>query len=183
MPFTEKEQGYLLQLAKGVIAAELGLAVEPLDPPESLHNRLAATFVTLTIDGQLRGCIGSLQAQRSLLDDISHNARAAAFSDPRFLPLTPAEFSHLDLEISVLSELQPLSVASEEELLRTLRPGVDGLLIQDKHYRATFLPSVWEQLPQPHNFLDHLRAKAGMPAGYWSDTLQCEIYQVEKLGL
>jgi AmmeMemoRadiSam system protein A len=136
--------------------------VDPSDHPEWLRQE-RATFVTLTIDGQLRGCIGALEAHRALISDVTGNARAAAFSDPRFQPLSPAEFARTAIEISILSPPEPLGTRERQELLTMLRPEVDGLIIESSGRRATFLPSVWKSLPQPTDFLAHLLAKAGLP--------------------
>ncbi len=145
---------------------------------DSLRQK-RATFVTLNIDGNLRGCIGTLEAYRPLVVDIAHNAYAAAFSDPRFPPLGPAEYEQLDYHISVLSDTSPMQFDSEADLLSQIRPGIDGLVLEDNGYRGTFLPSVWEQLPEREAFLAHLKQKAGLPASYWSDTLKVSRYTVE----
>ena len=167
----------LLGLARQAIAARLGLAPPPR-VPENLQAP-GATFVTLTENGALRGCIGSLEARRPLGEDVIANACAAAFEDPRFLPLTRAEWPQVRLEVSLLSPPEAISCRDEADLLDQLRPGVDGLILAEGGRRATFLPQVWEQLPEPHRFLDHLRAKAGLPAGYWSPHLRFWRYQVQ----
>ncbi len=138
-----------------------------------------ASFVTLKLDGGLRGCIGSLSAQRPLVVDVAENAFAAAFRDPRFPRLTAAEFERLSIEISKLSVPHPLRFATETELLEQLRPREDGLILCEGNRRATFLPSVWEQLDQPQEFLRRLKVKAGLPADYWSDTLRLQRYTTE----
>ncbi len=138
-----------------------------------------ATFVTLKRDGQLRGCIGTLEAIRPLVDDVAHNAYAAAFGDPRFPPLQSAELDGLEIHISVLSPATPMQFDSEQDLLRQLRPGVDGLVLEDGYHRGTFLPAVWESLPEPRAFLQHLKLKAGLPADYWSDTIRVSRYTTE----
>jgi uncharacterized protein len=138
-----------------------------------------ATFVTLTIGGRLRGCIGMLEACRPLAEDVAGNARAAAFEDPRFPPLTRAEFEKLQIHISILSPSEELTFLSEEDLLGQIRPGVDGLIIQEGFRRGTFLPSVWEELPEKKFFLANLKLKAGLPASYWSDTLRVFRYTAE----
>jgi len=140
-----------------------------------LENR--ATFVTLKINGQLRGCIGTLIPQRALIKDVAYNACQAAFHDPRFEPLQARELETLHISISVLSPPERMQVGSEVDLLEQLRPGRDGLIIEDGRHRATFLPSVWEQLPDPVAFVHHLKLKAGMAAGHWSDTLKLERYE------
>jgi hypothetical protein len=187
MPSTEAayspaERRQLLSLARASI--DHGLAHgTPLPPdlaalPASLRAA-RATFVTLHLDGALRGCIGSLEARRPLAEDVAENAFAAAFRDPRFSPVSATEAPRLELQISVLSPPEPLTCASEEELLARLRPGVDGLILADRGRRGTFLPSVWGQLPEPREFLAHLKRKAGLPADHWSQTLRVERYTTE----
>jgi AmmeMemoRadiSam system protein A len=154
------------------------LAVAAEDFPEALRAP-RGTFVTLHKLGQLRGCIGSVTAQRPLVEDVAHNAFAAAFQDPRFPPLNDQEFPLLEIHISVLSEPVALEFASEQELLDQLRPGVDGLILRQGRHAGTFLPSVWEQLPEPATFLEHLKLKAGLPGHYWSDSLRVERYTTE----
>ena len=140
---------------------------------------LGASFVTLHKEGLLRGCIGSLEAFRPLAIDVAHNAYAAAFNDPRFSPLLPNELDKIDLEISVLSEPTPITCSTEQELLEQLRPNIDGLIIEDNFHRATFLPTVWESLPDTADFVHHLKLKAGLPAQYWSDEMACFRYTTE----
>ncbi len=129
--------------------------------PEELKIQ-GASFVTLELKNKLKGCIGSLEAYRPLFEDIAHNAFAAAFLDPRFSPLTQEEFSEVKISISVLTAPTPLKCHTEKELFNVLRPGQDGLIIEALGRRATFLPSVWEQLPHPKQFVDHLKLKAGL---------------------
>ncbi len=158
---------------------------QPLDVkiesyPEKLQE-LGASFVTLHLGGELRGCVGSLEFFRPLVKDVAHNAFAAAFRDGRFMPLEAEEFENLTIHVSVLSSPERLEVASEEELLRALRPGVDGLIIKKGEHRATFLPSVWESLPRPELFLRQLRIKAGLARGHWSDDFEVYRYTVDKI--
>jgi len=169
----------LTALARAAIAAEFG-APWPAFPRPVWLDEPAATFVTLTLHGQLRGCIGSLEAHRSLYDDVTHNARAAAFGDPRFPPLAADEFPAVRIEVSVLTAPQPLQFSSEADALRRLRPGIDGVILQYGRRRATFLPQVWEQLPEPREFLAHLKQKAGLPADFRADDMRLAVYQVEK---
>ena len=138
-----------------------------------------ASFVTLTHGDTLRGCIGTLDARTSLVDSIADNAYAAAFSDPRFPALGAAEVDDLTIEVSVLSPLEPLAVASEQELLDKLIPGEAGWVLQDDGNRGTFLPSVWASLNEPAEFLRHLKMKAGLTPDYWSDTLQIWRYTTD----
>lgn len=143
------------------------------DFPESLRPP-GASFVTLKRNGQLRGCIGSAQAYRPLAQDVAENAVSSAFRDRRFKVLTAAELDGLDLSISVLSPSSPMTISSEQDLLEQLRPGIDGLIIEDSGHRALFLPSVWEQLPKPNQFLGHLKAKAGMAVDHWSPNFRAQ---------
>jgi AmmeMemoRadiSam system protein A len=139
-----------------------------------------ASFVTLRLEGKLRGCTGTLAATRPLVSDVSHNAFRSAYRDPRFRPVDASETSRLDVHVAVLSPLAPLPAASEAALLEALRPGVDGLVLREGARTATFLPAVWESLPDPRSFLAHLREKAGLPAGYWSKTLRFERYTTDE---
>ncbi len=153
--------------------------------PAAFDDRLSspgASFVTLRRHGQLRGCIGSLEAHRPLVVDVAENAFAAAFRDPRFPPLTEAELEGLTLEISVLGHPEAMHFTSEQDLLRQLRPGIDGLILEDRGRRGTFLPSVWESLPRPGDFLRHLKLKAGLPENHWSDSLRVWRYSTESFG-
>lgn len=188
MPSAERppEQArLLLDLARESIAHGLRtgrpLKVDPSAYPEPLRGN-AATFVTLTRDGELRGCIGTLEAYQPLVVDVAEHAYAAAFRDPRFAALTEAEFPRLRLSISILSAPEPMSFEDEADLLRQLRPGVDGLILEEDGLRGTFLPSVWESLPTPVEFLRHLKRKAGLPYDYWSKTLRVSRYTAEHLG-
>lgn len=183
--YRDMERRLLLAIAAQSIEHGLNqdcpLAPDPNEYPEALRA-IRATFVTLQIGGALRGCIGVLEAIRPLVVDVAHNAFAAAFEDPRFPPLTRAELPGLDIHISVLTPPEAMHVDSEADLLRQIRPGVDGLILEDRGRRGTFLPSVWEQLPTPADFLEHLRHKAGLPGGYWSETLSVSRYTTESFG-
>lgn len=185
MSLTENERGRLLALARASIAHGLAHGrpspVNPADFPVNLIQP-AATFVTLELSGRLRGCIGRLEAARSLAEDVAENAYAAAFLDSRFPPVTAAESTGLTLHISVLSPPEPLYFKSEADLIAQLRPGIDGLILSDAGRRGTFLPSVWEELPDPAEFLRHLKRKAGLPADYWSTTLKIQRYTTEMFG-
>jgi AmmeMemoRadiSam system protein A len=178
----EEEQLLLREVAKSAVeyGLEYGghLPVETERYPRPLREP-GASFVTLKIHGELRGCIGSLQAHRPLVEDVAHNAYAAAFSDPRFPALSEQEFPDLEFHISVLTSALPMSFRSEADLLNQLRPGIDGLVLEDGIYQGTFLPSVWESLPDAAQFLQHLKLKAGLPADYWSDTLKVSRYTSE----
>ncbi|NOZ10371.1 MAG: AmmeMemoRadiSam system protein A [Gammaproteobacteria bacterium] len=138
-----------------------------------------ACFVTLHRHNQLRGCIGALQAKHPLVEDVAINAYAAAFQDPRFPPMKKNEIDDLSIHISVLSKPEPIDFSTEEELLKKMRPGVDGLILVDRGHRGTFLPSVWDTLPEPKAFLQQLKLKAGLSEDYWSDSIQIERYTTE----
>lgn len=169
----------LLRLARNAIGENFGQPPAPaLDLP-ALHEN-AATFVTLTQQGALRGCIGSLEAWRPLLDDVRANAHAAAFRDPRFKPLSADEFPWTRIEVSLLTPAEAISFKDEADALAQLRPHIDGLIFSVGGRRATFLPQVWEQLPQPQDFLAHLKQKAGLPADYWSADACLQRYGVKK---
>jgi AmmeMemoRadiSam system protein A len=169
----------LLAIARGSIAARLDIPPPPFDATEWL-NVPGATFVTLTCAGALRGCIGSLVAERALRADVESNALAAAFSDPRFPPLSKREYREIEVEVSLLSPMQPVTVESETHALTLLRPGVDGVLLEYGRRRGTFLPQVWEQLPEPHAVLAHLKQKAGLPADFWAEEIRLSRYTVTK---
>jgi AmmeMemoRadiSam system protein A len=171
--------GILLPIARAAIGSEWGQESATHADAPWLYEP-GACFVTLTQQGKLRGCIGTLEAHRPLLLDVKANARAAAFSDPRFAPLRPDELAYTAIEISLLSAMQPLSFASEADALARLRPNIDGVVFEYGRYRSTFLPQVWEQLPEPRAFLAHLKAKAGLPASFWHDAVQLYRYTVSK---
>jgi hypothetical protein len=177
---SDEEKRLLLSTARE--AVRRGCEGKPALPDRAPapHGRLAeprATFVTLEKRGQLRGCIGRLEATRPLWRDVAENARAAAFEDPRFPPVAAEELDDLEIHVSILTPPKELSFSSEEDLLRRIEPGRDGLILQEGPRRGTFLPSVWEQLPDRRDFLEHLKQKAGLPPGYWSDTLRCFRYR------
>ena len=139
-----------------------------------------ASFVTLRLDEELRGCIGTIDAHRALGDDVAWNARAAAYRDPRFPPVSTAERERLHVEVSVLSAREPLAAHSESDALAKLRPGIDGIALEYGTMSATFLPQVWDSLPDPYEFLEHLRRKAGLPARFWHPDVRLSRYTVEK---
>lgn len=168
-------------IARAAIAKRLGIEwPEPDTGQDPALARPGASFVTLHKHGALRGCIGSLSAHRPLAEDIAENACAAAFGDPRFPPLSLGEFDEIDIEVSVLSKPEPLPVRSEQEAIARLRPGRDGVILRFGPRQATFLPQVWEQLPDPVRFLAHLKLKAGLPADFWDPGVELEIYSVEQ---
>ena len=170
----------LLALARQAIAHHLGRAPAPVVPDDPRLHAKGATFSTLTKDGDLRGCIGSLRRSRTLGDDVLANAVAAAMEDPRFPPLEADELDAIAIEVSVLSEPEFLDFFGEEELLAQLRPGEDGLIIFSGCRSATFLPQVWEQLPEPRQFLAALKHKAGLPTNREVVELMAARYHVEK---
>ena len=172
----------LLRVARESIAHGLRsgrpLPVDPKEYDPELRA-MRATFVTLNERGRLRGCIGHLEAIQPLVADVAENAFNAAFRDPRFPPVSAGEFDALEIHISVLSPPEPMQFSSQEDLLQQIRPGIDGLILEEGAYRGTFLPSVWEELPDPRQFLAHLKRKAGLPQDYWSDTLKVYRYTTE----
>ena len=168
----------VLEAIKYGLEQKNNLPVDTSRYPKSLQQP-GASFVTLNKDGQLRGCIGSLEAYQPLVNDVAYNAYAAAFSDPRFPPVSEDELDHLEFHISVLTPAVPMEFESEQDLLEQLRPGIDGLVLEDGVHRGTFLPAVWESLPDKINFLRHLKQKAGLPPDYWSDTIRVSRYTTE----
>lgn len=183
-PLTPAEKQTLLRLARQSI--QLAVSRRPLprlhlEEYSSALQADGAAFVTLTIAGDLRGCIGALQAYQPLVQDVCEHAAAAALEDYRFLPVTPDEVPLLKIEISRLTPPQPLDYTQPEELLTRLRPGVDGVILRDGIRRATFLPQVWENIPNAEEFLSHLCLKMGAPAWLWRQkVLQVFTYQVEE---
>lgn len=172
----------LLKLAKETIAQNLGLidAVDQSGLEEQELNRDLATFVTLKIDGKLRGCIGTLEASEPLLQSLTRNARQAAFHDHRFSPLTAQEFEKTHIDISILTPPVQLHFQGGEDLLQKLRPGIDGVILQKGKARATFLPQVWRQLESPRQFMEHLCLKAGLPRSGWQERgLEIYLYQAQ----
>ncbi len=175
----------LLAVARHSIALGLDegrpLRVNPADYASELRAQRAA-FVTLLEFGQLRGCIGHLEALQPLVKDVAENAFAAAFRDPRFPPVTARELERLRIEISVLTPAIPLTFSSEQELLALIEPGRDGIILEEDFARGTFLPSVWESLPNPVDFLRQLKRKAGLPGDHWSDRIRVSRYRTESFG-
>jgi AmmeMemoRadiSam system protein A len=178
---TENQQ-HLLKIARAAIFWVFENSKSKSPDLENLPDELKekrATFVTLTIGGHLRGCIGMLEACRPLAEDVAANAVFAAFEDPRFPPLTEKEFGKLEIHISVLSPPEEMIFSSEADVLGQIRPGTDGLILQEGFRRGTFLPSVWEELPVKKDFWEHLKLKAGLPPDYWSDTVRVFRYTTE----
>lgn len=169
----------LLPVARGAISRALKVPFMADESAPWLAER-GACFVTLSQNGNLRGCIGSLQAHRSLLEDVKENAVAAALRDPRFPPLTAMELYATEIEISLLSATEPMHVRDEADALAQMRPNVDGIIFEFGTYRSTFLPQVWENLPQPRDFLGMLRRKAGLPEDFWAEGVKMSRYTVTK---
>lgn len=180
------DRGLLLDLARQSVVAGLGRdAAAPPPDPSTLPPALllpGASFVTLKRLGRLRGCRGLLEAARPLAHDVWHNAWASAFDDPRFPPLAASEVDDLDIGISVLSALERVLAQTEAELLGQLVPGEHGLVIALGPRRATFLPQVWQSLPEPAAFLGELKAKAGLPRDFWSPQLEAWRYSAQSIG-
>ena len=181
--FSQDHKKNLLKLARDSIKYGLEhkqvLPIKSSDYATELQESKAC-FVTLHMGKNLRGCIGSLQAYRPLVLDVAKNAFAAAFQDPRFSPLSPNELDQVSISISVLSKPKPLEFDSEEDLLAKIRPQVDGLILTEGQHRGTFLPAVWESLPNAKDFLNQLKLKAGLSPDYWSETIRMERYTSEE---
>ena len=179
LELSESDKTLLLQLArKSLIAAvcQQTFTADALSNYPKALQQHAACFVTLTQAKQLRGCIGSLDARQPLAFDVIENSGASAQRDPRFSPLTSDEINQTHIEISVLSSLEPMQFTSEDDLLQQIKPFEDGLVLEDGRHRSTFLPLVWDKIPEKITFLNELKIKAGLPKDYWSDTLQVSRY-------
>ena len=180
---TEEEGKYLLLVARKTIREALFEKKEK-EPSPSLespkYSERRGTFVTLTIDRALRGCIGHIIPQESLIEGVRINAINAAFHDPRFRPLSKNEFPKIRIEVSILSEPERLSYSDANDLSGKLRCGIDGVIIKKSFHQATFLPQVWEQLPDKNSFLTHLCMKAGLDGDTWKkEKIDVYIYQVQ----
>jgi AmmeMemoRadiSam system protein A len=182
---SEESGKILLKLARQTISKKLG-RLKKEDPglddaieiPELKEK--CGTFVTLTKNKDLRGCIGNLTAVASIVENVKQNALNSAFNDHRFSPLTEIELDEIDIEISILTKPEPLNHKDKNDLLETLRPHIDGVILKKGIYSATFLPQVWEQLPDKEDFLRHLSQKAGLPGNAWSDPdVEVLTYQVQ----
>jgi AmmeMemoRadiSam system protein A len=182
-PLSAADRAELLAIARRAIETGIGgarLRVALNEVPEPLRA-VRATFVTLHVEGEFRGCMGTLDARHAIAEDVAWNAHAAAFQDPRVSPVTRDDLIPLDIHVSLLSPPEPMDFLSEQDLVAQLRPGVDGLVIEEGPRRGTFLPSVWEQLPDPVDFVRHLKRKAGLPVDYWSATVRISRYTVESV--
>lgn len=162
------------------LSTGLMLEVDTNNYPSPLQET-GATFVTLRLDGELRGCMGTLAATQPLVEDVAHNAYSSAFRDPRFPPVTRAETTDLSTHITILSPPVPIAFRDEADLIRQVRPGVDGLILREGGKRGTLLPAVWEHLRSPEEFLAHLKQKAGLRPDYWSETVRVERYTASSL--
>ncbi|MBL4819710.1 MAG: AmmeMemoRadiSam system protein A [Gammaproteobacteria bacterium] len=190
MPFIDNQlgqiqKGQLLQLARRSIEHGVlkGAPVTVVD--KEFHNELlrpGAAFVTLHKQKNLRGCVGTLNAHQPLIRDVADNAFAAAFRDTRFPQVSGDELSEIHIEISVLTPREPITFSCQSELLEAIEPHIDGIVIEDGYYRSTFLPSVWEQLPDRKEFLQHLKLKAGMGKDYWSESIKAFRYRTISFG-
>lgn len=169
----------LIARARNAIASAFDMSPLP-EPAHAELDAMGATFVTLHRRGELRGCVGTLEALRAVAEDVRIHALHAAFHDPRFPPLQAHEFDDLEIEVSLLAPAQPLTVSSEADAHDALRPGRDGVILHWRGRRATFLPQVWEQLPEPDEFLAALKRKAGLSPSFWAPDLQLWRYQVRK---
>jgi AmmeMemoRadiSam system protein A len=169
----------LVTIARNALCVELGFA-RGAEPAHPALDAPGATFVTLTREGELRGCIGSLEPSRPLRIDVHANAVAAAFRDPRFPPLAASEFDAVQVEVSLLTASVPIAAADESALLRALVPGMDGVTVEFGRHRATFLPQVWSTLADPRSFVDALKRKAGLAPDFWDSQLRFSRYSVTK---
>jgi len=184
--FPEATGRALVALARQTITDHLGLSLPKAESaPVGLGTMPGAgerqgVFVTLTIAGELRGCIGTLSAEESVVEGVTRHALNAAFHDPRFPPLTPEELSSISIEVSILTEPRPLRFDGPADLLRRLRPGKDGVILSAGYRSATFLPQVWSQLPEATSFLSHLCRKAGLAPDAWrTSTVAIKTYEVQ----
>ena len=177
---SNEDQQICLQIAHDSIEHGLqqgtAIRVNSADYPDDLQQNLA-TFVTLHKNGELRGCIGTLEADQPLINDIAEHAFAAAFHDPRFPALDTNELEQLNIEISVLGKPESMVFNDEEDILQQIRPNIDGLILEHGYNRGTFLPSVWEQLPDKKDFLNHLKIKAGFSAHWWDKAVKISRYE------
>ncbi len=186
MPDAENRRGeILIDIAHRELDRRIGGRPESDEAENAWRNEPwlfepGAVFVTLQRDGALRGCVGSLFAVRPLIDDVRQNAVAAALRDTRFSPVQPEELSQLAIEVTELYPPEPIHFTSEADALAQLRPGEDGIVLHWSGRRATFLPQVWDNLPEPRTFLAHLKRKAGLEEDFWDDTVELERYTARK---
>ena len=177
---TDDDKVLLLDIARRSIQSGLEtnqpLKINEQEYPSHLQQ-LAATFVTLNIHKQLRGCIGTLSAYQSLVKDVAEHAFAAAFQDPRFPPVSQHEADLLEIHISILTPAEPLNFTSEQDLVNKIQPGIDGLILESGIHKGTFLPSVWDSLPDRKQFIEHLKLKAGLPRDFWDSNIKISRYR------
>ena len=177
---TANDKLLLLNLARESIMSGLKTrqvpAISLKDYPVHLQQP-GATFVTIDLNHQLRGCIGTLTAYQPLIRDVVEHAFAAAFLDPRFPPVTTEEAPLLEIHISILTPAEPIEFSSEQDLISKIQPGIDGLILESGNHKGTFLPSVWESLPDADNFIQHLKLKAGLPKDYWDKNIKVSRYR------
>ena len=180
---TEEEGRYLLSVARKTIEQKISNLEAQVEFDSFDSNKFSekrGTFVTLTIDDGLRGCIGNIIPQESLLDGVKANAINAAFRDPRFSPLSGKEWEKVKIEISILTDAKPLDYSNRKDLLEKMRQGTDGVILKKGYNQSTFLPQVWEQLPDKKEFLTHLCLKAGLDGNEWEkEKLEVLTYQVQ----
>ncbi len=178
----QEDRRTLLRLARDAIrhGLEDGHRL-PVDPSEydGVLGKQGASFVTLTENGNLRGCIGTLQGYQPLVADVAEHAHDAAFRDPRFPPLSEDELDSIDIAVSVLGEPEEIRISDEKDLCRQLVPGTDGVILEYGSLRGTFLPSVWESLPDCAEFVRHLKQKAGLAPDFWADEIRVYRYRTE----
>jgi AmmeMemoRadiSam system protein A len=182
-PLTAEEGARLLEVAHDSIVRGLGgagLTLPDLGTLPAGLGRPAGVFVTLEVDGQLNGCIGTITPDQALAHATARHARSAAFEDPRLPLLRPEDYPRLTVEVSVLSALTPVAAGSPEQLLASLRPHVDGLVLTGAGRRGVFLPKVWERLPEPGEFVAHLLFKAGLPPAWWPPDAAAQRFTVQE---
>lgn len=182
MSLSSEHHKILLQTARASIKQGLetgyALNINVSEYPEPLQE-MRSCFVTLEIQHNLRGCIGALVATQPLIADVAYHAYAAAFSDPHFPAIQSREYALLTVHISILTKLELMQFDSEIDVIRQLRPHIDGLVLEDKSYKSMFLPTIWKSLPNPQDFLQQLKRKAGLPTDYWSDSIKIHRYTTE----
>lgn len=180
--YNKEDKNSLLECAKSSIKYGLNHQ-NPISIGERYHTNklfeIRACFVTITLNNCLRGCIGSLNASKPLIEDIASNAYAAAFEDPRFSKLSKDEFDNICIEISILSVPEEINFYDEDDLLTQLRIDLDGVIFNYKQYRSTYLPTVWSALPTPELFMNSLKEKAGLNATFWSPEIRCYRYTTQ----
>lgn len=169
----------LLHLARAAIGKELGFKSHDL-PRTGWLEEPGATFVTLTLNDLLHGCIGSMEANRPLIDDVRQNAVAAAFQDPRYPPLTKQEFTDVLIDVALLDKPEAIHFSSEKDALAQLNPGSDGVIFEYGAHRATFLPHAWADFPHARDLLPHLKSQAGLPEDFWSTDVKLSRFTVQR---